>query len=817
MTRTLESAIAATHKEPSKKQVAAGNYRKGKCSIHGLTISIENPAGTVRKKGWKPLAHHYGYILRTEGRDGEHLDCFIGPNADSEIVFVVDQQHASGRFDEHKAMIGFTSKRAAKKGYLANYPDGWNCGPITAMTVEQFKAWLEDGDTKSRVEKQVSRYDRSSGMPAQPKQKMQVGQTKSVGGVTYRLNENHRWELADHDDPEAAHSAASQSSGDQPQAKRADTADNGKQAKTAETAQKASGRPTDDTGGQQQRQQFVSQQLNSVDPGVRGLMAAIHESDSYKQGGEFVSFDVNPKVAQKLYDGLRQHAGKTMGGGQVVDLGQGRIGFASGAGSLVIWPADETGRQRVSYTNRTGVVTRAMTGQGGEQGQQQPQAEQAPQQPEPESRPETIAPESSQQPEQPSETPKPTDHASALKYRDDAASRLHDALDEYEADLESGELTAEENRWHKSRISMLRQKLTHAKGEVARHKPQKGGETKGPKSKVRIGSQEFELTPEEQSKLAALGLAPQQGGTGQAAPKKKAAYLEKGPQAKQQKPATPKPSNTPAATGTQEIANPEAAPQQSPEDKAAAFIKKNPQASVAELHRHIGGERDAARAIHEKHFPKAEVKEPTAQEVAKKQEHELHQSLSPAWKAHAKEAVAAYPGLDVETYSSMAKELFDEYSNHHNEQEAIRRRARQLAGLKSSDINRLEDKGLDSAGRSDRQRETIKGATALRTDRLDDVAKSLRAEYPQLGWEDDNTDKLWEMLKEPARKPPSMLSEDFQSHLHSYLDSLSSEGGRSDDDEDAPKVEYDDSVPFRRSGQPLRYSFESRRLCRVPE
>lgn len=145
--------------EPSDAQKASGNYRKGKTNLHGLTISIENAKGTRRKPEWPELSAHYGYINRTTGRDGDHVDVFIGPNHDSELVFVIDQQTAAGRFDEHKCILGTTSKAEALELYRANYPADWMVGPVTAMTVEQFKAWLADGDTTKPVGAQVSKYE----------------------------------------------------------------------------------------------------------------------------------------------------------------------------------------------------------------------------------------------------------------------------------------------------------------------------------------------------------------------------------------------------------------------------------------------------------------------------------------------------------------------------------------------------------------------------------------------------------------------------------------------------------------------------------
>lgn len=151
----IDAAAAQCEEPKSEEQARAGNYRHGHCTLHGMPITIETGKGMTRKgtdKNGKPwsitMAHHYGYIKRTESEaDGDHIDVFIGPDPESEIVFVVDQE-IDGKFDEHKCMLGFTSKEAAKAGYLACYDDGWKgCGSITSLTIPQFKAWCKDGNT----------------------------------------------------------------------------------------------------------------------------------------------------------------------------------------------------------------------------------------------------------------------------------------------------------------------------------------------------------------------------------------------------------------------------------------------------------------------------------------------------------------------------------------------------------------------------------------------------------------------------------------------------------------------------------------------
>lgn len=148
-------AAAAKTEQPTEAQAKAGNYRKGKVNIHGLTVCIENPKGSKRRPEWPPLSCHYGYISGVEGRDGDQLDVFIGPDPESEIVFVVDQVTANGRFDEHKCLLGFSNERAAKDAYLANYPSGWKVGRITPITFDQFKDWIGQGDLTKRIAAQV--------------------------------------------------------------------------------------------------------------------------------------------------------------------------------------------------------------------------------------------------------------------------------------------------------------------------------------------------------------------------------------------------------------------------------------------------------------------------------------------------------------------------------------------------------------------------------------------------------------------------------------------------------------------------------------
>ena len=144
--------------EPTDGQKKAGNYRLGHLNWRGLGISIENPKGSTRSgtdadgKPWSvTMPAHYGYVKRTKGADGDHVDVYIGDHPESERVFVVDQQDAKTKeWDEHKAILGTRSIFEAQRLYDQGFSDGKGKDrrrAITAMTVEQFKTWLRDGDT----------------------------------------------------------------------------------------------------------------------------------------------------------------------------------------------------------------------------------------------------------------------------------------------------------------------------------------------------------------------------------------------------------------------------------------------------------------------------------------------------------------------------------------------------------------------------------------------------------------------------------------------------------------------------------------------
>lgn len=145
------AAFDADH-TPTMAQAHAGNYRMGHISFQGLDITIENPAGSARRgPSWSVLMPvHYGYIKRTIGADGEHIDCFVGSNPDAPMVYVIDQANPEGRFDEHKVMLGFDTWTEAKLAYEHSYSDGKHnvrISNVMMMPIDAFRHWLHACDT----------------------------------------------------------------------------------------------------------------------------------------------------------------------------------------------------------------------------------------------------------------------------------------------------------------------------------------------------------------------------------------------------------------------------------------------------------------------------------------------------------------------------------------------------------------------------------------------------------------------------------------------------------------------------------------------
>ncbi|MBD5201804.1 MAG: hypothetical protein HDS81_00600 [Bacteroidales bacterium] len=160
----VEAASAQVNTTPTPAQAAAGNYKKGHVTIGDFKITIENPAGSVRRgvdaegKEWSTtMANAYGEIKGTESVDGDPLDVFLHQDMDSWDglkVYVVDQTNTDGSFDEHKVMLGFNDKDEAMSAYLANYDKTWaDTHPglrISEVSIDDFKKWVQSSHRKTK-------------------------------------------------------------------------------------------------------------------------------------------------------------------------------------------------------------------------------------------------------------------------------------------------------------------------------------------------------------------------------------------------------------------------------------------------------------------------------------------------------------------------------------------------------------------------------------------------------------------------------------------------------------------------------------------
>lgn len=173
--QTQQNLEASQNANPQAVKPGAANVKSlgpGKTSdrarivdFHGIPLHIETFYGEERTgKGadgqpWRAvLAADYGYFDGTASAEGplEQMDMFLGPNPMMDSVYVIDQiEPLSGRFDEHKVMLGFPSLKGALLAYMNSYSDNAEkrIGGISPMTVDQLKGWLRTGDVSKPLTK----------------------------------------------------------------------------------------------------------------------------------------------------------------------------------------------------------------------------------------------------------------------------------------------------------------------------------------------------------------------------------------------------------------------------------------------------------------------------------------------------------------------------------------------------------------------------------------------------------------------------------------------------------------------------------------
>lgn len=141
------SYVVGRDKEDLKGDEPSG--RKGRTilrriNFRGLPVSIEIEPGQT-KKGvdpdgipWKvKFDVPYGEIDRTEGRDSEPVDVYLGPNSKAGNVFVVHQVRPDGKYDEDKVFLGFTDAIEATKCFF-RHGARWAFGSMDCMSFDEF-------------------------------------------------------------------------------------------------------------------------------------------------------------------------------------------------------------------------------------------------------------------------------------------------------------------------------------------------------------------------------------------------------------------------------------------------------------------------------------------------------------------------------------------------------------------------------------------------------------------------------------------------------------------------------------------------------
>jgi hypothetical protein len=138
--------------EPTEAQKHSGNYAKRAISWRGLTLRIENEAGSYRtfrnpdgSMGAKRMIYPYGYVQGTLGVDGDEADCFVGSNMAAPFVYIIHARTKGnwGKYDEDKIMLWFDSLEDAEQAFLRSYDDPRFLGEITTMDAAYFAATVQ--------------------------------------------------------------------------------------------------------------------------------------------------------------------------------------------------------------------------------------------------------------------------------------------------------------------------------------------------------------------------------------------------------------------------------------------------------------------------------------------------------------------------------------------------------------------------------------------------------------------------------------------------------------------------------------------------
>ena len=134
---------------------SGGRALVGHTTAAGEPISLEEHKGQIRHRqssGNSRMAADYGYIDTSKpDHDGMKTDVFVGPYHDSKKVFVVNQQHPhTGKFNEHKVLLGYKDRAHALRDYAHSFSDGLGhkrIQSVVEMGTHELKDWLKKDHT----------------------------------------------------------------------------------------------------------------------------------------------------------------------------------------------------------------------------------------------------------------------------------------------------------------------------------------------------------------------------------------------------------------------------------------------------------------------------------------------------------------------------------------------------------------------------------------------------------------------------------------------------------------------------------------------
>ena len=150
---TPASAPQKVLREEGKAKAADADGPGEVRHVGAFDVIVETARGGVRRgRDWETIMPaDYGYIVGYRGADGDSVDCYVGPAADSDAVYVVDQMRLDKprRFDEHKILFGYRTRNEALDAYMSGHHASSKVfGAITPMTMDGLKDWLRTADLR---------------------------------------------------------------------------------------------------------------------------------------------------------------------------------------------------------------------------------------------------------------------------------------------------------------------------------------------------------------------------------------------------------------------------------------------------------------------------------------------------------------------------------------------------------------------------------------------------------------------------------------------------------------------------------------------